>query len=361
MSKVGKCPIWDTKANIESRAEDGRIVVTDSPRAGGGYSISGDAKKRLRELDEVSKVRLTSWLVKQQIQRIKCPDILPDIVDQVQDGNKDRNKMMDQDRQDNLLRYLGKFDAKEVRFKKSDNTSSELLAWTASREIYEVINIAKDCHKLGQIKYYKRILRLLHPFALHKLKLEQPGYARLNELDRVNREPSQAFIAMWFDASMDEAYEEGIKPAIKETGYDSQRIDDQEFTGKIDDQIIAEIRRSRFLVADFTQGDDGARGGGPARQEAGPNAVFSSIVATGKPVMRHFEAEPGGVRLEPGRGTPGETLPCLCRATALPRFRRGFVPRSIGVDALRAARAAALAIPGHGGSLLRTQMRLLHQ
>ena len=30
---------------------------------------------------------------------------------------------------------------------------------------------------------------------------------------------------------------------------------------KIDDEIFAEIRRSRFLVADMTQGDDGARGG----------------------------------------------------------------------------------------------------
>ena len=30
---------------------------------------------------------------------------------------------------------------------------------------------------------------------------------------------------------------------------------------KIDDEIFAEIRRSRFLVADMTQGNDGARGG----------------------------------------------------------------------------------------------------
>ena len=29
---------------------------------------------------------------------------------------------------------------------------------------------------------------------------------------------------------------------------------------KIDDEIIGEIRRSRFLVADFTHGDKGARG-----------------------------------------------------------------------------------------------------
>ena len=35
----------------------------------------------------------------------------------------------------------------------------------------------------------------------------------------------------------------------------------KEHVNKIDDEIIAEIRRSRFLVADFTQGQDGARGG----------------------------------------------------------------------------------------------------
>ena len=39
------------------------------------------------------------------------------------------------------------------------------------------------------------------------------------------------------------------------------RIDRKQDVIKIDDEIIAEIRRSRFLVADFTHGKDGARGG----------------------------------------------------------------------------------------------------
>ena len=39
------------------------------------------------------------------------------------------------------------------------------------------------------------------------------------------------------------------------------RIDRKPDVDKIDDEIIAEIRRSRFLVADFTHGDKGARGG----------------------------------------------------------------------------------------------------
>ncbi len=60
---------------------------------------------------------------------------------------------------------------------------------------------------------------------------------------------------------MDEAFDQGIKPAIEGTGYKPLRIDQKEHVNKIDDEIIAELRRSRFVVADFTHGEDGARGG----------------------------------------------------------------------------------------------------
>ena len=39
------------------------------------------------------------------------------------------------------------------------------------------------------------------------------------------------------------------------------RIDQKEHLNRIDDEIIAEIRRTRFLVADCTQGETGPRGG----------------------------------------------------------------------------------------------------
>ena len=66
---------------------------------------------------------------------------------------------------------------------------------------------------------------------------------------------------MWFHDSTQKAWEEGIKRGIEDAGYEAVRIDQKEHTNKIDDEIIAEIRRSRFIVADFTQGKDGARGG----------------------------------------------------------------------------------------------------
>ena len=52
---------------------------------------------------------------------------------------------------------------------------------------------------------------------------------------------------------MDEVWERGFCPAIRDAGYEPVRIDQQEHVNKIDDEIIAEIHRARFVVADFTR------------------------------------------------------------------------------------------------------------
>jgi nucleoside 2-deoxyribosyltransferase len=86
------------------------------------------------------------------------------------------------------------------------------------------------------------------------------GYTHLSDLERHTVNSTQGFVAMWFDDSMAPAAV-GIEAAILDAGYKPLRIDGKEHNNKIDDEIIAEIRRSRFLVADFTQGESGARGG----------------------------------------------------------------------------------------------------
>ena len=63
------------------------------------------------------------------------------------------------------------------------------------------------------------------------------------------------------ERQMDEVYRDGIEPGIMDAGYRALKINREEYIDKIDDQIVAEIRRSRFLVADFTQDKRGARGG----------------------------------------------------------------------------------------------------
>ena len=65
---------------------------------------------------------------------------------------------------------------------------------------------------------------------------------------------------MWLHKSMDELYEDGLRPAIKDAGYEEFRIDREPSVDKIDDAIMAAIRQSRFVLADFTHGDEGVRG-----------------------------------------------------------------------------------------------------
>jgi hypothetical protein len=80
-------------------------------------------------------------------------------------------------------------------------------------------------------------------------------------LDKVrhgsNPQSAIGFCAMWFADDLMPLWTEAIEPAIRNAGYEPKRIDQHEHANRIDDEIVAMIRRSRFVVADFT----GQRGG----------------------------------------------------------------------------------------------------
>lgn len=124
------------------------------------------------------------------------------------------------------------------------------------------IAFAKDT---GEFRYYLSNLvhmgNLEHPIAgpgnLKQFRLTAAGWQRVMELSKTERDSDQAFVAMWFAPELGSIYEEGFKPALEAVGYQPVRIDLVQHNQKIDDRIVAEIRRSGLLVADFT----GNRGG----------------------------------------------------------------------------------------------------
>ncbi|MFW9906337.1 MAG: hypothetical protein ACFFFH_18595 [Candidatus Thorarchaeota archaeon] len=83
------------------------------------------------------------------------------------------------------------------------------------------------------------------------------GYIALDDILRHPTASLQGFVAMWFDSDLDKAYTEGFQKGIIDAGYNPVRIDRVEHINRIDDEIIAQINASRFVVADFT----GHRGG----------------------------------------------------------------------------------------------------
>jgi nucleoside 2-deoxyribosyltransferase len=79
------------------------------------------------------------------------------------------------------------------------------------------------------------------------------GYERIEELQAASYKSTRnAFVAMWFDKSQESIFNDAIRPAVEQAGYQAIRIDKTEHVNRIDDEIIAQLKQSRFVVADFT-------------------------------------------------------------------------------------------------------------
>ena len=253
MNQKSRCPIWDTPAYRESLF-DRDVEMIDSPRAGGWYSISDYAITLLPQIDDRVKARLTTWLVDQRRLGNECPEILQQTI-KMAEQQKD---LPVHERADRLLQYIGDQTVEidnVFLFESEDMSGTEIAAWSESIRQQEVEYILDYLDKQSWLE------RKQTSAYRNRFILTVEGYTRLAELERANAESSKCFVAMWFHDSTQKAWEEGIKRGIEDAGYEAVRIDQKEHINKIDDEIIAEIRRSRFVVADFTQGEDGARGG----------------------------------------------------------------------------------------------------
>ena len=250
MNQESLCPIWGTPASEEST--DGRHgKLVDSPRAGGKYFISGTAIRCLPRIADRGKARLTSWLVDQRRLGANCPEIDSNTITMAEQ----QKDLSVHNRADRLLQYIGDQIGeigKHFEYFPSEISNTAIAAWSESAGEHEVWYLLDYLNEEGWIE--NKLIR-------NRYTVTVEGYARLEELETANIKSSKGFVAMWFDPSTDEAWEQGIKLGIEEAGYEAVRIDQKEHVNKIDDEIIAEIKRSRFVVADFTQGEDGARGG----------------------------------------------------------------------------------------------------
>ena len=252
MSGEKRCLIWGTPISLPpidpEHKKEGEKLIFASRRAGGTYFISRTAIECLSQTDERVKARLTTWLVDQRRLGVKYPEISEKTIKMAEQ----QWNLSVHERADRLLQYIGDQTidiGTRFYFGDADMSSTGIAAWSESVRPEEVKYLLDYLIEQNWIDLRNGYV------------LTVEGYARLAELETANTESSKGFVAMWFDDSTDEAWEEGIKRGIEDAGYEAVRIDQQEHNNKIDDEIIAEIRRSRFVVADFTQGEKGARGG----------------------------------------------------------------------------------------------------
>lgn len=249
--QVNECPIWPGyKASGNSSGYE--IFIEESSRAGGSYTITREAKMLLDsgDFDDGERARLTTMLVDQRQQGVECPIVTVGTVEVA----RSKAPLLAQQRAIGLLRFMSGRAETIASFVSFNIQSNDAYAWTESIQWDEIAYLIQYAETMGWVQGNQ------YMGGGFQGRLTIHGYDLVAE-QRTNVDSSQAFVAMWFDGSMSEPYDKGIDPAIKEAGFKPLRIDQKEHINKIDDEIIAEIRRSRFVVADFTHGKDGARGG----------------------------------------------------------------------------------------------------
>ena len=70
------------------------------------------------------------------------------------------------------------------------------------------------------------------------------GWERIDKFYNTNKNSNQAFVAMWFDESIESIYQNAFAPALKKTGYYPVKINDIPHNDDITFRILAEIRKS---------------------------------------------------------------------------------------------------------------------
>ena len=258
-----KCLIWECAPAIVCAPAIARedlskcsFYVCSNPtgRTGGNYMIDLAAYNSIRELERTKKAWLTSWLVEQRAQGVEVPVITSEIMEYIKSL---RRPLSVHKRAERLLRFLATLPW-QVGLQVENvhpETHSAALAWSESidwREIHYFFDYLVDKGWLEGAK---------HPMnGSFGYTVSMEGYTQIAD-QTTNSDSAQGFVAMWFNDDTNDVFAQGIAPGIEDAGYSPLRIDRKPDADKIDDDIISEIRRSRFLVADFTHGADGARGG----------------------------------------------------------------------------------------------------
>ena len=229
------CPICKSTEGVRefpSGGVDGCRI--DCPRCG-SYWITGSAKACIHE----PNMKLAAW-VRNQNERDQTPTISSDTLEEV----KKLSGYSVLDKQIILLRAVAKRSEYPGFMVEFDLKRDYPLAWAAGvEEFHYILNSLKE---RGMVSLPAPVL------GAERVVITPHGWEVLASLESTSAFDDQAFVAMWFDAEMDDAWEQGIKPAVEQAGYRPIRVDKELHIDRIDAKIVADIKDSRFLVADVT-------------------------------------------------------------------------------------------------------------
>jgi hypothetical protein len=231
---VTPCPLCGRPAKM-SRIPVGLMV---NCRQCGRFELTGTTETVLVNADPRLKMKIGFW-TRDQNELGEQPTVTNNKIEEI----KALPELSVRERAERLLRFaireqrdLGGF----IKF-----PSPEAAGITHSRSDPDVIMLG---HLLLERGWFRGNIS-------GSAQVSPNGFIYASETNAT--ESAIGFIAMWFDPSMNTTRSDGLEPAIRAAGYTPIVVSGVEHVNKIDDEIFSQIRRSKFLVADFT----GHRGG----------------------------------------------------------------------------------------------------
>lgn len=252
MPNQNSCLVCLTSAAVTDKGSTIEVICNRC----GKYSISPLAKHGLSNYSDQSRANLSGWLSENPNSSLTTKDISELAVLKTPSVGEKADKVL------SFFATSAPIPGLEIRpdlnlsltffEERNENTininANALMAHSWCWNEYELGYILRD--------YLKKECAYLSSPSSNSYIITPKGWMHLHSIKHGKRSSSLAFIAMWFSNEVDEAHK-AFEEAIKLAGYAPLRIDQLLHNNKIDDEILAAIRRSRFVVADFT----GHRGG----------------------------------------------------------------------------------------------------
>lgn len=232
------CPICSENQTKSSQYPDG-IIHFECPRCQ-TFQLYEEAWEELqvKNLNSLQKAKLSGWIFEQN--KLGSPPILKEefigSVDNIQLPSIAERCL-------GLLEQGIKMAPKYGSFFEIKNPI--LMAATYS-ETEQDFNLIRDLTKgEGWIDRYSK----------GTFNVTAKGFVHFEKIGRKILNKVQGFVAMAYKPEIKQTklFYDGIKVGIEKAGYKPLRIDKKDdFNNKICDEIVAEIKRSKFLVADYT-------------------------------------------------------------------------------------------------------------
>jgi len=246
---MSNCPICNEKLTKEPESQ-GLKDYYYCPRCG----IFGIPHfTNLSEIDITTKILISSYLYffNKDENNTDTQIITKDFVYQF----KNKKFPTPVEQMENFILFLG--DLTEI-----PGNTFNLKYTMENKQYYELFSIIpfvdnKNFNSIIEFCYKDGFIN--NPNTSNNLYLSLKGWEKYEQLKKGQNNSYKAFMAMQYgNKELEQVFENIIKPGLKELGFEINRLDKTNKNGLIDENLRVEIRDSKFLVVDLSDGNKGA-------------------------------------------------------------------------------------------------------